>query len=451
MSLITRFLIFFTLMGSLYGLNLRQFEQQVNQFVDGNADGMNHWAVLVAGSNTYSNYRHQADICHAYQILHANGIPDEQIIVMMYDDIANSPSNKKKGTIINHPDGKDVYAGVPKDYTGKEVTATNFLNILQGKDMSSVGSGKTLKSTSNDKVFVYYADHGATGLVAMPSGPYLYATDLINALNTMHSSNMYKELVFYLEACESGSMFQNLDTSINVYATTASNAAESSYACYYVSTLGTYVGDCYSVAWMEDSDAADIHSETLNTQFESVKKTVTESHVLQFGDLQIDSEVLEEFQSNLTENQQKRRSDVLVANSVPKEQRQALSSRDVNLKYLANLVTEAETQAEFDEASDRLMKEVLHRKFTDKIFSGLKAHASSVASSNAIQLATSSTEFDTCFKAAVEGVENKCGKFTDYSLKHVNVLHNACVAGLSSNTIVEAAGRLCSFERTDIM
>jgi len=25
-----------------------------------------HWAVLVAGSNTYANYRHQADIYHAY-------------------------------------------------------------------------------------------------------------------------------------------------------------------------------------------------------------------------------------------------------------------------------------------------------------------------------------------------------------------------------------------------
>ena len=26
-------------------------------------------AVLIAGSNGYDNYRHQADICHAYNIL----------------------------------------------------------------------------------------------------------------------------------------------------------------------------------------------------------------------------------------------------------------------------------------------------------------------------------------------------------------------------------------------
>lgn len=48
-----------------------------------------NWAVLVAGSNEWVNYRHQADICHAYQILHKNGIPDSNIIVMMYDDIAH--------------------------------------------------------------------------------------------------------------------------------------------------------------------------------------------------------------------------------------------------------------------------------------------------------------------------------------------------------------------------
>lgn len=48
------------------------------------------WAVLVAGSSEWYNYRHQADVCHAYQILHRHGIPDERIIVLMADDIANN-------------------------------------------------------------------------------------------------------------------------------------------------------------------------------------------------------------------------------------------------------------------------------------------------------------------------------------------------------------------------
>ena len=39
-----------------------------------------------------------------------------------------------------------------------------------------------------------------------------------------------------------------------VYATTAANPDESSYACYYDSKLETYLGDCYSVNWMENVD-----------------------------------------------------------------------------------------------------------------------------------------------------------------------------------------------------
>jgi hypothetical protein len=56
----------------------------------------------------------QADVCHAYQILKRGGVQEENIVVFMYDDIAKNPLNPRPGVIINHPKGKDVYAGVPK-------------------------------------------------------------------------------------------------------------------------------------------------------------------------------------------------------------------------------------------------------------------------------------------------------------------------------------------------
>merc|ERR1711915_997233 len=59
------------------------------------------WAVLVAGSKGWDNYRHQADVCHAYQVLHEHGLDDDHIIVMMYDDIAYNSQNPTKGKIIN--------------------------------------------------------------------------------------------------------------------------------------------------------------------------------------------------------------------------------------------------------------------------------------------------------------------------------------------------------------
>ncbi|KAJ0007773.1 hypothetical protein Pint_30750 [Pistacia integerrima] len=90
------------------------------------------WAVLIAGSSGYGNYRHQADVCHAYQILKSGGLKEENIIVFMYDDIAFAKENPRPGIIINKPYGTDVYYGVPKDYTGENVTANNFLAVILG-------------------------------------------------------------------------------------------------------------------------------------------------------------------------------------------------------------------------------------------------------------------------------------------------------------------------------
>merc|ERR1712136_263315 len=114
--------------------------------VKSSCDQAKHWAVLVAGSNGYYNYRHQADICHAYQILRQNGIPDERIIVMMYDDIANDTNNPTKGIIVNNPKGHDVYHDVPKDYVGRNVTPEVFLSVLLGNAtyLKDKGSGKIL-------------------------------------------------------------------------------------------------------------------------------------------------------------------------------------------------------------------------------------------------------------------------------------------------------------------
>jgi legumain len=225
------------------------------------AAASDHWAVVVAGSNTYSNYRHQADVAHAYTILKGQGIPADQIVYMAYDDIADSPSNPVPGQLFNKTDGPNVYDASVVDYKGTDVTAEKFLAVLTG-DAATAG-GKVLKSDANSKVFIYYTDHGAPNLVAFPSGGYLYADELSTALQTMASNKMFDELTFYLEACESGSMFPDLTSTGKIYGMTASNASQSSWASYcgseaYVDgvNIGSCLGDLFSTNWMEDTDAA---------------------------------------------------------------------------------------------------------------------------------------------------------------------------------------------------
>ena len=103
-------------------------------------------------------------------------------------------------------------------------------------------------------------------------------------------------MVFYIEACESGSMMNHLADNINVYATTAANPRESSYACYYDDERQTYLGDWYSVNWMEDSDMEDLRKETLHKQFQLVKKRTNTSHVMQYGNKSISSMKVMQFQ-----------------------------------------------------------------------------------------------------------------------------------------------------------
>jgi legumain len=70
----------------------------------------------------------------------------------------------------------------------------------------------------------------------------------------MHDNGRYSQLVFYLEACESGSMFDGiLPNNTSIFATTAANPSESSYAYYYNQTLQTYMADEYSIRWMQDT------------------------------------------------------------------------------------------------------------------------------------------------------------------------------------------------------
>lgn len=59
-----------------------------------------------------------------------HGVAEDNIIVFHYDDIANDPENPTPGIVINKPNGKDVYHGVPKDYTKADVTpqVNNCLN-----------------------------------------------------------------------------------------------------------------------------------------------------------------------------------------------------------------------------------------------------------------------------------------------------------------------------------
>ncbi|XAR69269.1 Legumain [Bertholletia excelsa] len=418
------------------------------------------WAVLVAGSNGYWNYRHQADVCHAYQLLKKGGLKDENIVVFMYDDVAFNAENPREGIIINSPDGDDVYSGVPKDYTGEDVTVNNFLAVILGnKTAVTGGSGKVVDSGPNDHIFIYYSDHGGPGVLGMPTSPYLYANDLIDVLKKKHASGTYKSLVFYLEACESGSIFEGLlPEGLNIYATTAANAEESSWGTYcpgeYPSPPEEYdtcLGDLYSVAWMEDCDIHNLRTESLRQQYELVKRrtindnSVYGSHVMQYGDLHLNKNKLFLYMGTNPENDNY----TFVDQNFLRPTSKTVNQRDADLLHFWQKYRKApegspkklEAQKQFVEAMSHRMHIDSSMKMIGKLLFGIEKGPEVL---NTVRPAGQPLVDDwNCLKTLVRTFETYCGSIHQYGMKHMRSIANICNARIRQEQMAEASAQAC--------
>jgi legumain len=390
------------------------------------------WAVLLAGSRTYGNYRHQSDTCHSYKIVNKFGIPDSNVIVMQYDDIANDPQNPYPGQIFNKPTaagtpGVDVYAGCKKDYTGAAVTPDMFVAVMTGA-ASKTGGRPVLKSGPNDRVFIFFTDHGGTGIIAFPDGSLMSSTTLISAIKQMYAQKMYSHLVFYMEACESGSMFEGLlSSNIGVYVTTASNAVESSWGTYCPpddmvngKAINSCLGDLYSINWMENSDSAG-PTETLQQQFTIVKQLTTQSHVMQYGDLTWTSEPIGNY---LGVNHSK--------TFVPKVTKDTGSSSNVksadipmHLAYYKYLRADASDYEGRQALAKELLQHLNRRTAVDQLF---KDFAIAAGNEDAFYLKAKMpvTCDGRCCEKLQDVYAKKCGGWDDYSLQYHRVVVNVC-------------------------
>jgi len=384
-----------------------------------------HYAVLVAGSNMYYNYRHQADVFHAYQSLISYGFEKDNIITFAYDDIASDPENPFPGKVFNKPSdgpGKDVYDGIEIDYKGKDVTSDNFLAVLKGSDILKKQGKKVLQSTAEDNVFIFFSDHGATGLIAFPY-EYLYANNLIATLQWMNENNKYRQMVIYVEACESGSMFEGiLPQNISIYATTAANSEESSWETYCSPndkvngiSIGSCLGDLYAVNVFENLDSVDPSVETLISQFDILVEKINLSHVERFGDISISNQVIGNFQANKASG-----SNPLAKTPEEVTLTSEVSSRYAKLHYLQNRHDNLQSQA----SRNAVAEELASIQNFDHTFTKLTQEFSLN-----IDAKVQNIDF-ACLKQRVSLYEELCGKFSDYGLKYIKYIHFTCTQGV---------------------
>ncbi|CAJ0591770.1 unnamed protein product [Cylicocyclus nassatus] len=403
------------------------------------------YALIVAGSDGWYNYRHQADACHAYHTLKNHGIPEENIVTMMYDDIAHNKQNPYPGKIFNRPHGEDVYKGVKIDYKGESVTPQNFLNILKGNASGVVGgNGRVIESNPNDRIFVFFTDHGGVGTIAFPD-EMLTVKELNEALNWMHKHDRYSQLVFYLEACESGSMFEKtLKSNIDVYAVTAANGHESSWGTFCENDMKLpCLGDLFSVNWMVDSDEEDITVETLDDQYKLVKKQTNMSHVMHYGNLSMGIEPVGWFQGEDKIDREP---------YVTKKDERIVSwpSRDVELLYLHQIKDETNDIFEAKELSRKIEKIHDDRRHIKMLIHSLLDDLLDDAGTRRRMLEEHNPIEDVdCHSEVVHVFDLICidlNKY-DYALKYMYVLNNLCSEIGDAKEIIDSMWTTCSKTR----
>jgi len=271
-------------------------------------------------------------------------------------------------------------------------------------------------------------------------------------------------MVIYVEACESGSIFEGLlPEGMNIYVTTASNAEESSWGTYCPGMkpsppleYDTCLGDLYSVAWMEDSEVHNTMKETLKQQYQVVKERTSNhqtygmgSHVMQYGDIPISEDPLSLYIGFDPAN-----ADAIFENRLPQYLREkdaaAINQRDADLLYLWQKYKRSKPDStEKLEAQQELIESMSHRLYLDKSinFIGKILFGSEMGTAvlNAVRPSGQPLVDDwDCLKTMVRTFESHCGSLSQYGMKHMRALANICNNGVSVDTMAEVSAEACT-------
>lgn len=245
------------------------------------------WALIVATSTRWENYRHQADAFAMYQLLKRHGYSDDHIILIVSDTYAYSKRNPFQGQIFVSSDRNNVYDEDAIDYDFNDLSPEDLQDILCGH--ASDRLPKVINSDSNDNVLIFWSGHGDKGKLRWGEGFAYYSDDMMReTLLKMHKEQRYRRMLFAIEACYSGCIGERCDGIPGVLFVTAANAQESSKAELLDPELRIYLSNAFTRTFQESIDAHP--SISLRDLYYNLALTTSGSHVTvynahQFGNI----------------------------------------------------------------------------------------------------------------------------------------------------------------------
>jgi ABC-type branched-subunit amino acid transport system substrate-binding protein len=246
----------------------------------------NFWAVIGALSHDWENYRHQADALTIYQSLKKQGVPDDHIILLVYDDIPVDKRNIKPGEVYHTPGEIEVRRYAYPDYIGDKVNKQTLKDVLFGRE--TYGDTPVLQSDENSTVLVYLSSHGAKGgnMILGEKEEFITPGEFQSIIQEMSEQKKFGRMLVVLESCFSGATAAGIDIP-GVVILTAASEDETSKAATYDSGLSNWISDEFTnqiVSLLSTGDKA----APLREFYQEIYMNVRSSHPMMIrGDISL--------------------------------------------------------------------------------------------------------------------------------------------------------------------
>lgn len=259
-----------------------EWETSVYQNFDPNSTDFKYpalndrWALIVAGSEGWSNYRHQADAHAMYRLLKKHGYKDDNIVLIVADDIAYNQKNIYKGNLHVEMGGDNVYLKDNIDYRLGDISPEDLSAILTGQ--RSERTPEVISATKNDNVFIFWSGHGSYDKLHWgKNSSFLSAYKFKNMLLKMKEKERFRNLFVLLEACYAGSIAEACIGINGVLFITAANANETSKTDVRDTEMNIWLSNAFTRSFQKAiSKNPNI---ILRDLYYKLAKTTTGSHV----------------------------------------------------------------------------------------------------------------------------------------------------------------------------
>ena len=233
-----------------------EWKKQHMQDIDGNGNEIDypelkgHYAVLVAASEGWKNYRHQADVLGMYHYLKGKGYDDDHIILIMADDIAYNEKNPLQGVVRREIGEDNLYDDLQIDYKLGDLSPEDLKQILTGEPSDAYPV--TLGSSYNDNVLFFWSGHGTKKGWSWKETEYLSP----EFARKMFSAMKFRKQFAIVETCYSGGVAQGCTGIPGLLMMTAANPYETSKADGLDEELLVYITNTFTssiLSWLDNN------------------------------------------------------------------------------------------------------------------------------------------------------------------------------------------------------